>query len=148
MTVKGEKTSEYQKERDGATFVAKENPMGITKFSLSFENGKGKFNYTNAQGDKTIEFGMCENQFGLFPQAGYPKDVCSVPKEGHFYKYAASAAWKEEKKLFIKVQIIDDYLGILGITIGFNFNKAGIFMQKVAEDFLDEYQGMLSAERI
>lgn len=148
MTAKGEKTSEYQKEIDGVTFVAKENPMGITKFSLAFDNGKGKFYYTNAQGDKTIEFGMCENEFGLFPQEGYSKEVGSVPTSGHFYKYAASAAWTEEKKLFIKVQIIDDYFGILGITIGFNGNKAGIFMQKVAEDFLDEYQGMLSAERV
>lgn len=148
MCAKGEKTSEYQSEINGVIFVAKENPMGITKFSLSLKNGKGKFNYTNEQGDKCIDFGMCENEFGLFPQEGYSKDVCSVPVKGHLYKYAASAAWTEEKKLFIKVQIIDDYFGILGITIGFNGNKAGIFMQNVAEDFLQEYQGMLSAERV
>lgn len=147
MSVKGEKTSKYQNEIDGAVFIAEENPMGITRFSLSFKEEKGAFSYTNKQGDKCIEFGMCENVFGIFPEEGYSKDVGSVRCKGNFYKCAASAAWTEKKKLFIKVQIIDDYFGILGITIGFNGNKAGIYMQKAAEDFLEEYQGMLSAER-
>lgn len=148
MSAKGERYSEFQNEIDGITFVAKENPMGITKFMLSFKDGKGTFNYTNKQGSKTLEFGMCENVFGLFPEEGYSRDVGSASSKGNFYKSAASAAWTEEKKLFIKVQIIDDYFGVLGITIGFNEEKAGIFMEKVAEDFLNEYQGMLSAERL
>ena len=45
-------------------------------------------------------------------------------------------------KLSIIVQIIDDYIGLLNITIGFNGDYALIDMKKSAEDFLDEYSGL------
>ena len=60
---------------------------------------------------------------------------------GRYYDCGASAAWIEPHKLFIKVQIIDTYFGILNIILSFRDDVIGIRMNKVAEDFLQEYEG-------
>ena len=116
--------------------------------AISQENGKNYFRYTNAQGDKELEFGMCENVFGIFPQTGYSKDVGGESCPGHTYKCATSACWTEPQKFFIKVQVIDTYFGRLNIMFGFrDENTVGIRMSKVAEDFMDEYRGYMTAHR-
>jgi hypothetical protein len=53
----------------------------------------------------------------------------------------ASAAWVEEHKLNLLIYITDDYLGTLKITLAFKGNEIAVFMTKVAEWCLDEYQG-------
>ena len=139
--------TDFEKEINGVTYIVnKENPMGITKFKLDFEGDNGIFSYTNAQGDKEIAFGMCKNEFTFFPQEGYADEIGTEKTIKFYYKCAASAAWIEEKKLFIKVQIIDKYFGNLNITFGFKGNKVGVWMQKAAEDFLNEYEGILEGE--
>lgn len=141
---KGETDSIWAEKVNGVTYEMEPNPMGITRMRLTFEKEKGSLFYTNAQGDKELEFGLGGNAFGLFPQEGYSDQVGSVSAPGHKYKCAASAAWVEEKKLFIKVQIIDDYFGNLSIVMGFRDDMLGVFMCKCAEDFLEEYQGFAS----
>ena len=64
-------------------------------------------------------FGMCRNEYGDFPEEGYADQVGSVRTKGHFYRCAASAAWVEPQKLFMKIQIIDKYFGNLNVTFGF-----------------------------
>ena len=145
MTANGEEYSNFQNKINGVYFTVKPNPMGITKFRLSFEGKSGKFEYTNEQGKKIIYFGLCENQINLFPQEGYSDEVATVATKNIYYKCATSAARIEPQKLFIKVQIIDKYFGNLGITIGFRDNLAGIYMEKCAENFLNEYVGFASA---
>lgn len=137
----GKDFSDFQNEINNKTYYLSENPMGIRKFRLEFSDGDGKFIYENAQGNKVLSFGMGKNVYGLFPQEGYSDDTGTVYSKGNFYSCAASAAWTEEKKLFIKVQITDKYFGRLNITIGFKDDKVGLFMNKAAEDFLCEYQG-------
>ncbi len=126
---------------NGKTFTMDNNPMGITKLKLCFDENGGTLYYTNAQGDKELSFGMCENRFGEFPQDGYSDDIMDVPGDRR-YKCACSAAWVMPEKLVIKVQIIDKYLGNLHIHLGFaDDGKVGVYMVKTAEAFLDEYQG-------
>ena len=143
---KGDKTSPVQAKINGMTYAMEENPMGLTKFSLEFCENEGKLHYTNARGDKTISFGMCDNAFGIFPEEGYSDEVGGEYAPGHFYKCAASAAWVSPFQLFIKVQIIDKYFGNLNIMIGFKENKATMYMTKAAEDFLEDYQGFAGGE--
>ena len=145
----GEKSSPFEKEVDGAWFVCKENPMGITRFRVNFTENGGSFEYVNAQGEKKIDFGRKQNDFGLFPQYGYSDDRGNVHEITDFlYKDAVSAGWLEQKKLQIWVQIIDRYFGSLMITIGWkDASAAGIRMIKVAEDFMTEYNGWLCAYR-
>ena len=137
----GKVHSEWEKRINGVTYYLNKNPMGITKFCITFDGDKGNFAYTNEQGDKGIFFGMGYNVFGTFPQEGYSADVGSEYAPGNFYKCAASAAWTEEHKLQIAVQIIDRYFGNMTMTFGFKDREVGVFMHKTAECFLEEYQG-------
>lgn len=136
----GDKTSPTAEKISGVTFKMDANPMGITDIRVDLSENSGRFCYTNAQGYKEIEFGLCENVFGAFPQDGY-SDLIGSQKGASRYPCAASAAWAGNQ-LMIKVQILGAYLGNLNITLGFTAdNKVGVYMVKSAEDFLNEYQG-------
>ena len=140
MSVHGEKTSPLTKEISEKMFVLDENPMGISKISFTFNENGGIMRYTNAQGDKELPFSMCENTFTEFPQDGY-SNICGTKPGNKRYKCAVSAAWESPQHLTIKAQIIDTYFGVLDMHFGFRDNLIGIRMYKVAEDFLNEYEG-------
>ncbi|MBQ4086808.1 MAG: serine hydrolase [Clostridia bacterium] len=140
LTAIGETDSEWKEKVNGVTYVLDESPSGIREFTLTFEGNKGVFRYINAQGEKEIPFGMCENVFGEFPQDGYSNEMGT--KTGtRRYRSAFSAAWVTPNKLCLKVQAIDEYFGNLYINFGFRDNLVGIHMDKSAEDFFDEYVG-------
>lgn len=142
----GDKYNKWQDIINEKTFYLNSNSMGISKIKLSFNGNKGVFSYTNDQGDKELPFGMCKNEFSYFPQEDY-SDKIGSQKGNRLYKCASSAAWVSENQLFIKVQIIDTYFGRLNINIGFGKGgKVGIYMNKTAEDFLNEYQGFASGK--
>lgn len=142
----GEKYSEFENKINNKKFITEPNNMGITEFTLSFNTDGGKFTYVNAQGEKKIEFGRKENIYQQFPEFGYSRDIGGMSCDGNTYKCAASFGWVEKQKLSIIVQIIDDYIGLLNITIGFNDDYALLDMCKSAEDFLDEYSGCAVAK--
>ena len=119
MSAHGEPSSPLAGKINGRHFILESNHMGITEFTLNFNGSEGSFNYKNAQGEKSLPFGMRKNIFGLFPEEGYSREVGGVGCPGHRYKCAASAAWLSPERLYLDVQIIDDYLGRLGITFGF-----------------------------
>ena len=139
----GEKDSPFAKELNGRTYRCEENPTGITKFSFVFhEDGTGILRYTNAQGDKELAFGLGRNVFSKFPQFGYSDLYCRVPTTNGFrYDCAASAAWGEEQKLLLRVQIIDRYFGNMFAIFSFREDVATVTMSKTAEYFLMEYVG-------
>ena len=140
--VKSDIGRDFEAKINGKVFRLNANPMGITEVSFSFTDGRCALNYTNAQGDKTLYFGVNENEFGIFPEEGYSDEVGSQFAPGRYYKCAASAAWIEPQKLFIRVQAIDDYFGILNMNFGFkDENTVGIYMNKTAEDFFNTYHG-------
>lgn len=91
---------------------------------------------------------MKKNVLSLFPKAGVPDETGTISAPGHQYRCATSAAWVEERKLFIKSQIIDKYLGNLNITIGFKDNRVGIQMIGNAEYFLEDYNGFAGGYRM
>lgn len=139
-TAKGEKTAPVKDEINNKTYKMDKNPMGIEKLRFSFDENGGTMFYTNAQGDKELKFGICENAFGKFPQDGYADEV-GTQKGNRRYDCAASAAWESESSLVLAVQIIDAYFGNVIMHFGFKDNEVGVFMVKAAEDFLEEYQG-------
>ncbi|NMA66082.1 MAG: serine hydrolase [Clostridiaceae bacterium] len=137
----GEMHSSIEKDISDRWFTPCENPMGIKKFRLCFGDVSGRFEYTNAQGEKVLHFGLCRNEFGLFPEEGYSREVGSVYCPSNYYKCAASAAWKSENHLRLNVQVIDDYFGRLWIDLIFDDDSVSIKMQKAAEDFFTAYTG-------
>jgi len=149
-SLRGSTQSPFADEISGKRFVCEANPAGITEFTLDFHpDGTGEWRYVNAQGEKRLPFGMGENVFGKFPQYGYSTLHAGAPSiDGSLYDCAASAVWCEERKLHLKVQIIDQYLGNLLVTFAFRDEMAYVTMAKTAEAFLDEYQGgMIAAVR-
>lgn len=147
--LRGIPSPEFQKDLSGRTYTCEENPTGITRFSFVFsENGEGEFRYTNAQGNKVLPFGLNKNVFCKFPQFGYPNEKGRVPTEDGFrYDCACAAAWREEKKLLLRVQIIDRYLGNLFAVFSFRDDVATVTLWKKAEAFLEEYQGEFVAHK-
>ena len=143
----GNRGSGYGKTLEGKTYICEENPTGITKFSFRFtREDSGELHYTNAQGDKVLPFGIGKNVFCKFPQFGYSDEHAGLSgPEGFLYDCAVSAAWREEQKILLKVQIIDRYFGNMLAIFSFREDYAVIRMTKTAEDFLGEYEGMFNA---
>ncbi|MGM9682042.1 MAG: serine hydrolase domain-containing protein [Eubacteriales bacterium] len=142
----GKSASAFSELINGRIFHCHDNPMKIKWFRLSFAADTGKFEYENRQGKKEFVFGFGHNEFAAFPQSGYADMIAGVPEDGHRYAAAFSADWPEEKKLRIRVQIIDKYFGNLAIVFGFaDENQVSVRMVKSAEAFLDEYQGIMNA---
>ena len=93
-----------------------------------------------------MPFGFGHNVFAQFPEEGYSDMVGNEIAPGHTYRAAFSADWPEEQKLRIRVQIIDNYFANLAIVFGFHDGKnVSVRMTKVAENFLNEYNGTLNA---
>ena len=148
--VRGKAVTDFAKSINGVEFVAEQNKMGITGFSLSVdEKGAGVFRYTNAQGEKALSFGMLRNVYGSFPQNGYSDEHGgTVSPDGYYYDCAVSAAWREERKLMLRGFIIDKYLGNFTFIFSFkNESLVHVRMVSNAEDFLKEYSGNLVAHR-
>jgi len=143
-----EKTSLTDK-INGQKYICHENKCGISEFTLMFnEDGTGEFHYINEQGSKTIPFGINKNVFAKFPQLGYSNEYGGArTTDGFMYDCAASGAWVEEEKFMLRVQIIDKYFGQLTATFAFKNDTAVLFMEKTAEDFLDEYHGYVLANK-
>ena len=148
LHIPGPAQSPYSEVLNNKVYICQDNPTGITKFSFHFSGtDRGEFHYTNAQGDKTLHFGLGKNIFGKFPQFGYSGDHAGLSTEdGSLYDCAASAAWREPQKLLLKVQIIDRYFGNLLVIFSFKDDLAVVRMEKTAENFLQEYSGTFLAE--
>lgn len=129
-------------EVNGSKYILDKNPMGIEYIKFDFEKEKGTLTYKNEQGEKKVVFGMGYNEFGNFPQEGYSDEVATQYAPGHYYDCAYSAIWSEEKKLKIKVQIIDKYFGNGCWIFSFKDNRVMVSMTKTAEDFMKEYSGI------
>jgi hypothetical protein len=115
--------------------------MGITKVKFTFNEDGGVFEYTNARDDKKLPFGMCKNVFTKFPES-YSDEVGSHIKDGHEYKAAVSAAWRENDLLGIMVQVIDEYFGRLYFAVRFlDDGRIALHCTKTAEDFFHGYVG-------
>lgn len=145
---RGEVSSPTQSKVNDIVYQCRPNPMGISQFRLHIQGEDGLMEYTNAQGAKQLHFGMKKNVFSKFPQLGYSNEYGNIPTtDGFRYDCAASAGWLSEKMLQIRVQIIDKYFGILVITVDFKPPElVSVAMSKRAENFLDEYQGVLIGE--
>ena len=148
MHLAGNKPSSYADTLNGKVYLCEDNPTGITRFSFRFTSeDTGELHYTNAQGDKVLKFGIGKNVFGKFPQLGYSDEFGGLrTTDGFMYDCAVSAAWREEKKLLVKAQIIDRYFGNMLAVFSFREDYAVVCMVKTAEDFLREYQGTFCAK--
>lgn len=127
----------------GVRFVADDNPMGIRWFILKFYEDRLDFVYENSRGIMTVTAGACRNIFDKFPEEGYSKDVGGVSEPGHRYDAASSYAFETERNLLIQCRIIDAYLGNMTVFFGFNDKYATVRFTATAENFLQDYKGIM-----
>ncbi len=148
--VKGLSDSPLRDEINGKKFICDQNEMGIKSFSFKFyKNGTGVWSYVNAQGKKSIKFGLNKNVFGKFPELGYSNERGGVKTtDGFMYDDAVSACFTHDRKLIMKVQIIDRYFGNMSAVFAFKGKRAACLFTKTAEAFMDEYQGRMNATMI
>ncbi len=132
----------FVNEINGKVYELESNPMNIEYVRFDFEGKKGTLSYKNKQGEKKLVFGIGYNEFGKFPEEGYSDMVATEFEPGNYYDCACSADWAEDKKLRIKVQIIDKYFGNAGFVFSFKDSRISIYMTKAAENFLNEYEGI------
>ena len=132
------------------TYACPENPLGWERFSLHFEDAThGTLRYVKESGEKQIPFGINHNVFSKFPEDGYSHLYGGIPStDGYRYDCATSAAWLDDNRLLLCVQIIDLYFGNLGLVFSFRDGHAVVSAEKNAEHFLNDYQGEILAERI
>ena len=78
----------------------------------------------------SIQFGLGKNIIQEFPD--------------YNFKCAASAAFRTENSLLIKVQIIDTAVGNMYICLSFTDNYITVMMRKIEETYFQEYNGVFS----
>ncbi|MFW5745900.1 MAG: serine hydrolase domain-containing protein [Spirochaetota bacterium] len=136
----GAATSPLAARISGRWYELEPNPMRIERLRVDLGVERGTLRYAKAGAEKRIDFGLGRQVDGTFPETHYYGRRIGVPA-GREYRCLASAAWVEESKLDLLVYITDDYLGTLRASLSFTGDEVGVHMTKVAEWFLDEYEG-------
>lgn len=141
----GEADSPLKSSIDGVWYAMEQNAMGIKRLRLVFTPDGGRFEYENERGSKAITFGIGSYAVGTFPELYFDERIGVVGTRP--YRCLASAGWVEPHKLYIRVCVSDTYFGGLQIVVSFKGNQVGLRMMKVAEWFLDDYQGFAGGRK-
>lgn len=139
-SLKGAMDSPKAKEICGKEYTIFNNPMQITSVRFEFEGDEGVMYYNTLRGEKKMPFGMAKNVFFKFPEKHFYDTQINLPS-GREHNAFASAEWLNEKTLHIRTYIYDNCMGNMHTYVTFDGDKIGIRMTKVAEWFMDEYQG-------
>jgi len=102
---------------------------GFQDFCVQFHENSGTLSFTYKQTPYAIQFGMGAMQTGTFPI--------------YNQKYAASGAWLFDGTLFIRVHIIDAYVGRVQFQLSFQNDELIVFMNKKEESLFHEFNGHL-----
>ncbi len=115
-------------------YVCDSNNCGVQSVQLDFDSPEsGTLSYKNEAGNHKLTFGMGRNEYGIFP--------------GYDLKYAASAAWRMENYLLIKIQIIDSAVGNMYIGLSFKDDFVTVMLRKTVENLFNEYNGVFSGKK-
>ncbi len=124
----------------GKEYTVFNNPMQITSVRFEFDGDSGVMYYNTLRGEKKMPFGMAKNIFFKFPEKHYYDYQINLPA-GRELNAFASAVWENENTLHIRTYILDNSLGNMHTYVTFEGDKIAIKMTKVAEWFMDEYEG-------
>jgi CubicO group peptidase (beta-lactamase class C family) len=151
----GEVTSAYADKINCKKYLCSENKCGIGEVCVRFdsESASGVLNYTNAGGKQEIRFTMVGAGGNVVcgdSAAAGASFVCADGAIGKFpeygFRYSATATWRMENYLLIKVNIIDSDVGSLYIGLNYKENYVTVVLRKFLEYKLDEYVGVFSGK--
>ena len=140
VSLKGEVTSPVLERIQGKEYSLFRNPMQMQSVRFEFNGDGGVMYYKTLRGDKEIPFGMAKNIFFKFPEKHYYDYQINVSANRELDAFA-SAVWEGENTLHIRTYILDNCMGNMHAYITFEGDRISIRMSKVAEWFMDEYQG-------
>lgn len=142
--LKDSTASSYENLINNVTYVCDENVCKMTAVKVTIHNADnactdtnnttrkwGTITYTNETGTHSIDFGFGYNIVSEFPI--------------YNFRCAASAVWKCDNNLLIKIQIIDSAIGNLYISLSYKDNYASVFLKKYEETFFNEFNGVFGA---
>lgn len=142
----GNPHSDFEKEIDGVVYELEENPMGWKWFKFDFKTENGTITFENSQGVKVVKFGYNNLLQGTFPDTTFYGEQVDTPSNREFASLT-DLSWPEEKKILLRVYIIDSSLGNWFSTFSFKGDEVGIVMEKRAEFFMAGYQGFAGGYR-
>ena len=136
----GNISSATASEINGKEYTLFNNPMQIESVRFEFGDGEGAMYYKTLRGDKKIPFGMAKNIQFTFPEKHYYDYQINLPANREL-DAISSAVWVKENQLLLRVYITDNSLGNMKAYFTFDGDKIAVKMVKVAEWFMDEYEG-------
>ena len=128
----GEYSSDLVSKINGQSYEFDDNTCGVTDIKLTFNGDEGTFFYTNATGNHELHFGLGKNVFQNFPD--------------YNFKCGASAAFRADNNLLIKVQIIDSAVVNMYISLSYIDDYVTVMMRKIEESYFTEYDGVFSGK--
>lgn len=130
----GAKFSPYAATVSGKEYSLQKNKYDFSKLTLEFsDDAKGILRFTLHEKNCELHFGLGFMEYGIFPL--------------YRMKYAASAEWLSEDTFYIKIHILDAYIGSVHIELSFGKTDVTVFMKKVEESLFQEFNGHLYGTR-
>lgn len=137
----GNKTSEIAEKISGKKYIARENKLGISEFTLNFSEKDNNLEFVKDGKKLKIEFDIGENRLCSFSFGERPVlDMMGENEKGEF-KCASSGAWVTEDTFAIKLQVIDTYFGCLNVHISFKDERATMSFEKNGQYVFDGIGG-------
>lgn len=110
------------------------NPMGLEEFNITFLEDVGVLDYQKNGKAHRLKFHLKEFAYQNFP--------------GTSYTCMSSAVWLAKDVLFIKTNVIEECFASLSMVLVFREETVTICMKRVAEMFLQDYEGFATGIRI
>lgn len=147
QTAPGSSSHPMMQEINHKKYVLDDNPLKWTSVQFDFQQDEGIITYVNDRGEKQLHFGLGKQVITSFPETHYSGYRISVPNNQE-YRCAISAGWDAPGTLTLVCYIIDDYFGTLKMNFAFKDTSMTLYASKVAEWFLDDYQGTASGHLV
>ncbi|MBQ2708872.1 MAG: serine hydrolase [Clostridia bacterium] len=126
---------------DGVHYTLDENAMGVSEFTVCFDENGGTLCFTNKDGEWAIPFGFGENRPGKLPVSKRFGLTAAWYEDGS-YDGVASACFPEPDKLRIRMQITDTYFGGITWTLCFKDERVTYNVKKTGSRILEGIAGI------
>ena len=117
--------------------------MGWKWFRFDFNGDQGTITYENKRGEKQIKFGMGKFIKSTFPETHYYGVKRDEPSNRE-QDCEAVVEWVEDKKILLRVHIIDTNFGNTFGQFSFKGDEVTLIFNVRGEFFLEDYVGSAS----
>jgi len=126
------KDSKLVRRANGKTYKMKENAQGFDNFCIKFERDYGILNYSLNGLEMSHPFGI-----GKHIESDFPK---------YNMHCASSASIIDDNTLYVKIECLDAFLGIVNMEFSFIDNTITVDIRKIEESIFTEYNCLLYGE--